>query len=143
MDTGEVDACVRFYSLPGDTVIDPFAGSGTVAKVAAPLGRVPLLIEREPAFVAGIRQTVSLEWRALETLPRPLSRAGVQLALPLHAAAALARKAYLATTTSELVSTRVREMAARATALCGIDIPPELVSVFLRAERQYYAARTS
>lgn len=44
-------------SNPGDTVLDPFAGSFTTPAVAARLGRKALAIEREPAYVAaGLRR---------------------------------------------------------------------------------------
>lgn len=41
-----------FYSHPGDFVLDPFAGSGTTGRIALPLGRRPIVIEREGQYVA-------------------------------------------------------------------------------------------
>jgi DNA modification methylase len=43
--------CILAGSKPGDTVLDPFAGSGTVGKVALELGRRPILIELNPAYI--------------------------------------------------------------------------------------------
>ena len=43
--------CILAGSKPGDTVLDPFAGSGTVGKVALELGRKAILIELNPAYV--------------------------------------------------------------------------------------------
>jgi site-specific DNA-methyltransferase (cytosine-N4-specific) len=37
--------CIRLASRPGDTVLDPFAGSGTTGKVAVELGRIPILCD--------------------------------------------------------------------------------------------------
>lgn len=42
---------VLLYSRPGDVVLDPFAGLGTVGRVARSLGRDAWLIEREPAYL--------------------------------------------------------------------------------------------
>jgi len=36
---------------PGDTVLDPFAGSGTVGQVALELGRRAILIELNPDYI--------------------------------------------------------------------------------------------
>jgi site-specific DNA-methyltransferase (cytosine-N4-specific) len=47
--------CILAGSKPGDTVLDPFAGSGTVGKVALELGRRAILIELNPAYVELIR----------------------------------------------------------------------------------------
>jgi DNA modification methylase len=44
--------CILAGSKPGDTVLDPFAGSGTVGQVALELGRRAVLIELNPAYVA-------------------------------------------------------------------------------------------
>jgi DNA modification methylase len=44
---------VAFGSWPGDTVIDPFAGSGTTALAARRLGRKSIGIEQDARFAAG------------------------------------------------------------------------------------------
>lgn len=41
---------VLLFSEPGDVVLDPFAGTGTVGKVAVRLGRLAWLIERQPCY---------------------------------------------------------------------------------------------
>ena len=42
--------CILAGSKPGDTVLDPFAGSGTTGKVALELGRKALLCELNPEY---------------------------------------------------------------------------------------------
>lgn len=42
--------CILASTMPGDTVIDPFAGSGTVGKVAIELGRKAILCELNPNY---------------------------------------------------------------------------------------------
>ena len=42
-----VNRLVKMFSYEGDTVLDPFLGSGTTFKVAQDLGRVPIGYERE------------------------------------------------------------------------------------------------
>jgi DNA modification methylase len=44
--------CILAGSKLGDTVLDPFAGSGTTGKVALELGHKAILIELNPAYVA-------------------------------------------------------------------------------------------
>jgi DNA modification methylase len=46
-----IKPCVLAGSRVGDTILDPFAGSGTVGKVALELGRRAVLIELNPAYV--------------------------------------------------------------------------------------------
>lgn len=46
---------VHMYSVYGDVVLDPFAGTGTTALAAACAGRSSVSVEREPALAAGIR----------------------------------------------------------------------------------------
>jgi DNA modification methylase len=41
---------VELYSEPGDIVLDPFAGTGTVGRIARQLGRRAWLIERNAAY---------------------------------------------------------------------------------------------
>lgn len=52
-------ALVRDYSRPGDTVLDPFAGSGTTAIAAMKEGRKCVLIEKDPRYCDVIRQRVA------------------------------------------------------------------------------------
>lgn len=47
-----VEPCVLATSRPGDTVIDPFGGSGTTAEVARQHGRSAILCELNPDYVA-------------------------------------------------------------------------------------------
>ena len=46
-----VRRCIVRSSSPGDTILDPFGGSGTTAMVADRLGRNALLIELNPDYV--------------------------------------------------------------------------------------------
>ena len=41
---------IQYYSYKGDIVLDPFAGSGTVGRVAQSLGRKFILIEQKPEY---------------------------------------------------------------------------------------------
>lgn len=50
--------CIVAGSAPGDTVLDPFAGSGTVGQVATGNARSALLIELNPAYVELARQRI-------------------------------------------------------------------------------------
>ena len=61
-----VEPCILAGSRPGDTVLDPFMGSGTVAKVAQRLGRKYLGCELNPAY-AGLQDD-----RTRETIGMPL-----------------------------------------------------------------------
>jgi adenine-specific DNA-methyltransferase len=46
-----IERIVRACVPPGGTVLDPFAGSGTVGRVASGLGRRATLIEKNPAYL--------------------------------------------------------------------------------------------
>jgi site-specific DNA-methyltransferase (cytosine-N4-specific) len=56
--------CILAGSKPGDTVLDPFAGSGTTGQVALELGRRAILIELNPAYIdlAHDRTNVTPGW---------------------------------------------------------------------------------
>jgi DNA modification methylase len=49
---------IRMFSFPGDTVLDPFLGTGTTARVAAQLGRHAVGYEINPDFVAHARASL-------------------------------------------------------------------------------------
>jgi len=49
---------IRYWSNPGDLVLDPFAGSGTTAVAAKALNRRYIAIESDPASVAICRERV-------------------------------------------------------------------------------------
>ncbi|MDP9340604.1 MAG: site-specific DNA-methyltransferase, partial [Actinomycetota bacterium] len=42
---------IRMFSFAGDTVLDPFAGTGTTALAAMETGRNSVSVEVEPAYV--------------------------------------------------------------------------------------------
>ena len=50
---------IRMFSFVGDTVLDPFLGSGTTAKVASELGRATVGYELNPDFVPLICEKLS------------------------------------------------------------------------------------
>ena len=50
-----VERVLSVYTEPGDLVLDPFAGSGTVGVVAQRMDRRFLLVEKEPGYVDVIR----------------------------------------------------------------------------------------
>lgn len=66
-----VEPCVLAGSRAGDTVLDPFGGSGTVGMVARWLGRDSILCELNPEYVAMIEERVLMprEKRALDDVP--------------------------------------------------------------------------
>lgn len=50
--------CILAGSRPGDAVLDPFGGSGTVASVAVGLGRPSTYIDLSPAYLALARHRI-------------------------------------------------------------------------------------
>ena len=42
---------LKYYSFEGDTVLDPFAGSGTFGKVAHNMRRIPVMCEIEESYI--------------------------------------------------------------------------------------------
>ena len=62
---------IRMFSVVGDTVLDPFAGTGTTLWTAARLGRHAIGVESDPEVVLGLRERVAAEelqpeWRPAE-----------------------------------------------------------------------------
>jgi site-specific DNA-methyltransferase (adenine-specific) len=52
---------VRMFSFVGDTVLDPFAGTGTTGVAAIKCGRVPLLVECDPDYAKMARARLKPE----------------------------------------------------------------------------------
>ncbi|HYK93999.1 MAG TPA: site-specific DNA-methyltransferase [Thermoplasmata archaeon] len=50
---------IRMFSCRGETVLDPFAGTGTTLWAAARAGRTALGVERDPALVSQLRERAS------------------------------------------------------------------------------------
>jgi DNA modification methylase len=46
---------IRMYSFVGDTVVDPFGGTGTTAVAALEVGRNSVSVEIEPTYIEQIR----------------------------------------------------------------------------------------
>lgn len=53
--------CIRLYSFVGDTVLDPFAGSGTTLKVARELGRNSIGYEINPEYASIIQTKIGID----------------------------------------------------------------------------------
>jgi DNA modification methylase len=52
-----VERVIRYYSFKGDVVLDPFAGSGTLGRVAVQLNRRFVLSEMDPDYIEVIRRS--------------------------------------------------------------------------------------
>lgn len=71
------ERCITLFSFPEDVVADPFVGRGTTAGVAARLGRIAWVSDRDPEAIAAARDRVSRErWQ--------LERTGAARAARIH-----------------------------------------------------------
>lgn len=52
---------VRWWSEPGETILDPFAGSGTIGLAADRLERSAILIEIDPSYAEMARQRIAFD----------------------------------------------------------------------------------
>jgi DNA modification methylase len=70
---------VRMFSFAGDTVLDPFGGTGTTALAAADAGRNSISVEIEPAYVNLIEDRLRKAGSVFRevTVSRPDAPAGV------------------------------------------------------------------
>lgn len=74
---------IRYYSIKGDAVMDPFAGTGTVGRAAAGLGRKFVLIDNNIEYVDLIRRSC-VDWlgaAASDVLPINCAPPPAELAL--------------------------------------------------------------
>jgi site-specific DNA-methyltransferase (adenine-specific) len=58
--------CIKLYSFVGDTVLDPFAGTGTTLKVAKDLGRNSIGYEINPKYIELIRSKLCVDDRTCQ-----------------------------------------------------------------------------
>ena len=49
---------IEYYSFKNDVVMDPFAGSGTLAKAAIKLNRIPVLCEKKQSYIEYIKKEI-------------------------------------------------------------------------------------
>ena len=61
------DRVIRLYSMYGDTVLDPFAGSGTACLAAARLGRNSIGIDKSPKYCLAAKRRLKTIQVTLET----------------------------------------------------------------------------
>lgn len=62
---GIIDRIIKIHSMPGDTVMDFFAGSGTLGESAHALGRNAILVDSNPDAIAVMKRRFSkfnVEW---------------------------------------------------------------------------------
>jgi DNA modification methylase len=59
--TALAERCIRAGTKPGDTVLDPFGGAGTVGLVADRLQRAAIGIELSPAYCEMARQRIAAD----------------------------------------------------------------------------------
>jgi len=134
-------AAVRFYSLRGDMVLDPYAGEGTTGVAAIGEGRHATLVERVPYFCDLIRenlQDIGVEAPKRIGASEKICVPGAQLYLPLvdeTLERAIEEAAYPG---HGRPTKRHEQMARTMTRLLNREVPASLVSVFLRGERAHY-----
>ena len=73
--------CIMAASNPGDTILDPFFGTGTTGAVARRLGRRFIGLERDPTYAAVARKRIALitPLAAEDVTPMPSKRAETRI----------------------------------------------------------------
>jgi site-specific DNA-methyltransferase (adenine-specific) len=86
---GIIERMVLASSDPGDTVLDPFSGSGTTARVCQQLARSCIAIESNDDYIAMIRKRLKTHFAGFDSIDPRMSR------VPLDMNDAEFRKSYL------------------------------------------------
>ena len=134
---------IRMFSFVGETVLDPFLGSGTTAKVATQLGRSAVGYEINPDFIPLIRDklcagaavplmpdsVVSVMERVEDVLlaePPILYRPNVQDAKPVRDAKEFRFAPEATCKVSEIIDpVTLRLDTGLTVSLLGVTVPPE------------------
>lgn len=136
-------AAVRFWSCKGDLVCDPYGGVGTTALAAIEEGRRAAIVEPVGAYCERARQHI----REMGREPQRIGESGnvvvpgAQLRLPMvgqEIAEQIQNRAY---PEQGRPTDRHEEIARDMAETIDMDIPPSLVSIFLRAERSVVKKR--
>ena len=69
---------VRMFSFAGDTVLDPFGGSGSTAVAAIRTGRHSVLVEVEPDYLVAAAKRVQIEAGKMRLAGAPLAAVTVE-----------------------------------------------------------------
>lgn len=137
-------AAVRFYSVEDDLVCDPYAGVGTTGRAALEEGRRVAMVEKMPEWCEEIRTMVET---ITGEMPQRMGESGqvvipgAQLRLPLVGQDTQGKIQRAAYPEGGEPTKRHQEMADEIAAMIGMDVPPSLVSTFLRAERSVVRKR--
>src|SRR5579883_1966223 len=102
--------CIMAASNPGDTILDPFFGTGTTGAVARRLGRRYIGLERDPTYAALARKRVAeVEPLALEDVaPKPSKRAEPRIPFGVLIEAGLLRPGTMLSDPTGRLQARVR-----------------------------------
>jgi site-specific DNA-methyltransferase (adenine-specific) len=66
--------CIRLFSFVGDTILDPFLGSGTTLLACAELGRKGIGVEIDPAYCAVAEERIREAIGGRAEVPEPSAR---------------------------------------------------------------------
>jgi site-specific DNA-methyltransferase (adenine-specific) len=71
LNEGLVERCIKLTTPPGDSVLDPFAGTGTTLRVCRALGNPCTLIELDPGYCEKIAEEHEMAQRTETTWEKP------------------------------------------------------------------------
>ena len=71
LNEGLVERCIKLTTPPGDSVLDPFAGTGTTLRVCRAIGNPCTLIELDPGYCEKIAEEHEMAQRTETTWEKP------------------------------------------------------------------------